>query len=116
MLAGLPNLGLSVGYVNASWTLRSDLAARYLVRLLRHMDRHGYAVAVPVAPRGMERRPLLPLAAGYIQRAAATLPTQGDRAPWLMRQNYTLDAAEMLSAPVTTGMAFTPRRAARAEA
>ena len=91
MVTGLPNLALTVGYVNASWTLRSDLTARLVTRVLRWMEDGGYAVALPVAPAGVGRRRLLDLDAGYLRRAEGQLPAQGDRDPWRMRQNYLLD-------------------------
>ncbi|HEX5968343.1 MAG TPA: NAD(P)/FAD-dependent oxidoreductase [Intrasporangium sp.] len=106
MLGGVPNLAFSLGYVNASWTLRADLAARYVCRLLAHLDRHGLRVAVPQPPEGMARRPLLPLHSGYVRRATATLPAQGDRAPWLMRQSYLPDRRDLLRGDVTASMAF----------
>ena len=106
MLGGVPNLALSLGYVNASWTLRADLAARYVCRLLAHLDKQGLRVAVPQPPQGMDRRPLLPLRSGYIRRAEGTLPRQGDRAPWLMRQSYLPDRRELLRGDVTASMAF----------
>lgn len=108
MLGGVPNLALAIGYVNASWTLRADLASRYLCRLLNHLDANGLRVAVPVPPADLSPRPLLPLASGYVQRAADRLPAQGDRSPWLMRQNYLLDRSEMIRGDLTEGMVFTP--------
>ena len=106
MLSGVPNLALSVGYVSASWTLRSDLAAQYVCRLLAHMDERGWRVAVPVPPTRGVRRPLLPLTSGYIQRAAGEVPQQGEAAPWVMRQNYLLDRRDMLHGDVTEAMSF----------
>ena len=106
MFGDVPNLALSVGYVNASWTLRADLSSRYVCRLLAHMQAHGLRVAVPRPPRGMGENALLPLSSGYVARAASELPHQGDRAPWLMRQNYVLDRREMLHGDVTEGMEF----------
>ena len=106
MFADVPNLAVTIGYVNASWTLRADLASRYVCRLLNHMERNGWRVAVPRAPEGMEGRPLLPLRSGYVERAAGELPQQGDAAPWLMRQNYLLDRRDMLRGDVTEAMAF----------
>src|ERR1039458_6400490 len=47
MLSEVPNLALVFGYTNASWTLKSDLTCRYVCRLLRHMDRDGYASCTP---------------------------------------------------------------------
>ncbi|MFO0665039.1 MAG: NAD(P)/FAD-dependent oxidoreductase [Polyangiaceae bacterium] len=101
MLEGVPNLACSVGYTNASWTLRADLSARYVCRLLRHMDDHGYKEAVARARPEESAAPgpalLGNLASGYVKRAADILPRQGTRAPWIVRQNYVLDfAATML--------------------
>ncbi|HZG88849.1 MAG TPA: NAD(P)/FAD-dependent oxidoreductase [Pseudonocardia sp.] len=109
MLGGVPNLAFSIGYVNASWTLRSDLSARYVCRLLAHLDRHGYATATPVADTVRAQRPLLDLTSGYVQRAADRFPRQGDRAPWTVRQNYPADLLGMFRADVRRDMRFTPR-------
>ncbi|MFL6721997.1 MAG: flavin-containing monooxygenase [Sphingomonas sp.] len=96
MLSGVPNLFVALGYTNASWTLRSDLTARTVCRLLNHMRRSAYAVAVPRPDgSGIERRPVLELSSGYLQRALAQLPSQGHRQPWRVRQNYVADLAAM---------------------
>ncbi len=108
MFGDVPNLAVCVGYVNASWTLRADLASRYVCRLVDHMDRHGWRVAVPRPPSGMSGSALLPLSSGYVTRAADLLPRQGDRAPWLMRQNYLLDRRDLLRGDVTEAMEFAP--------
>ncbi len=90
--SGLPNLAWCVGYTNASWTLRADLTSRNVCRLLNYMDRHGYDQCVPRAEPGeVERRPLLDLSSGYIQRTAEQMPMQGSKTPWYLRQNYILD-------------------------
>ncbi|WP_027927677.1 flavin-containing monooxygenase [Amycolatopsis benzoatilytica] len=117
MLAGVPNLAWCVGYVNASWTLRSDLVSQYVCRLLNHMTRRGYDTCEPAPPAIPEskRRPIMGLTSGYLTRAASVLPRQGDRRPWLMRQNYLLDAADLRLRRLDDGvMRF--RRRARAEA
>ncbi|WP_250008636.1 NAD(P)/FAD-dependent oxidoreductase [Actinoplanes sp. M2I2] len=105
MLSGVPNLAYCIGYVNASWTLRADLSHRYVVRLLRHMDRRGLAVATPTTPSGTGR-PLLDLSSGYVQRALEIFPHQGDRAPWIVRQNYLRDVITTPRADVTRDMTF----------
>ncbi len=108
MLEQVPNLMFTVGYVNSSWTLRADLVARYLCRVLDLMDRKGYAVAAPgKAPAG-ERRPLLDLKAGYVMRALDRLPTLGTRRPWTYAQNYLVEAPELLHGSLRTDMVFTP--------
>jgi monooxygenase len=95
MLSGVPNLALSFGYINASWTLRSDLTARTFCRLLNHMDRKGLAVCSPRAKSNLERRPVIDFSSGYVQRALATFPSQGSRNPWRVQQNYVKDLAAM---------------------
>ena len=91
MLSGVPNFAFAVGYTTSSWTLKIGLLCEYFCRLLAHMDEHGSDVCRPVAP-AMQTRPFLDFGAGYIQRAVATLPRQGDRAPWLTSMDYSDDA------------------------
>jgi monooxygenase len=113
MLSGVPNLAYCIGYTNASWTLRADLSSRYVCRLLTYMDRHGYAVATPNTTSG-GGRPLLDLSSGYVQRALKIFPSQGDRDPWLVRQNYLRDVLTTPRADVTRDMTFMRRVTAHA--
>ena len=106
MLSGVPNAAMCIGYTNASWTLRADLVSRYVCRLLRHMRRHGYAVAVPEPPDDLEPRPILDLSSGYVRRAEGTLPKQGSRAPWDLRQNYVHDLLRSRFTRVGAGLRF----------
>jgi monooxygenase len=108
MLSGVPNFAMCIGYTNASWTLRADLSSKYVCRVLRHMDSHGYAVAVPVHGEDGPARPLLDLSSGYVQRAVSILPKQGSRAPWLIRQNYIVDYFTANYADVSEEMDFRP--------
>ncbi|KGF82841.1 FAD-containing monooxygenase EthA [Massilia sp. JS1662] len=91
MLSGLPNCVMTFGYTNASWTLKADLTAAWVVRLLRHMDRNGQQVAVVHREPGVEPQPFLAFTSGYVQRAQADLPQQGSRKPWQVYQNYVQD-------------------------
>ncbi len=92
MLEGVPNFAFAVGYTNASWTLKCDITARFVSRLLAHMKRRGQVSVRPVAkPDAASDEPMLDLKSGYVERAAALLPRQGARAPWRVRQNYALD-------------------------
>ncbi len=109
MVSGLPNLTLSIGYVNASWTLRADLISRYAVRLLMHMRKHDYGVAVPVAPEGMSAGPIMGLSSGYVQRAIASFPKVGDRMPWKVPQSYVRDKVDFARADVSDSMHFVRR-------
>jgi monooxygenase len=109
LLSGVPNLAICIGYVNASWTLRADLTARYVCRLLAHMDAHGYRTATPQFDGEVAARPLLALTSGYVQRAADVLPKQGVAAPWVLRQNYVVDLLSTRFGDVTRDMVFTAR-------
>jgi monooxygenase len=91
MLSDLPNLAMAFGYTNASWTLKADLTAGYVCRLLNHMARHGHAVAVPRRDPSVAEAPFLGFTSGYVQRALPTLPRQGVRKPWQVHQNYLAD-------------------------
>jgi monooxygenase len=90
MYSGVPNLISIFGYTNASWTLKCELIARFLCRVLDRMAARGSDICVPVNDdAAMPTTPTLDaLTSGYVQRAAAILPRQGDRAPWRMHQNY----------------------------
>ena len=104
MLSDVPNLILFFGYTNASWTLKCDLTARYACRLIRHVDRRGYAICTPRLREAPERLPMLDFSSGYVQRAAAFLPAQGPEAPWRVHQNYLKDLAVMRFGSVTDGV------------
>lgn len=91
MLSGIPNFALAIGYTNASWTLKIGLLCEYFCKLLTYMDAHGHDSVWPVADPTMPTRPLLDFGAGYVQRALATLPKQGEKAPWVMSMSYYAD-------------------------
>lgn len=105
MLEDVPNLALAFGYTNASWTLKCDLTARYACRLIRHMDEQGHGWCVPRQhDPDITAEPLLSFTSGYVQRAAATLPHQGSKAPWRVHQNYLLDLAALSLGSVADGV------------
>jgi monooxygenase len=101
MFTGVPNLAVALGYTNASWTLKCDLVAQYVCRLLNHMDQAGYRQATPREPHpSVSTEPFLDLASGYVLRSIHTLPKQGSRAPWRLYQNYARDVLMMRRGPV----------------
>jgi cyclohexanone monooxygenase len=91
MLSELPNCVMTFGYTNASWTLKADLTAAYVCRLLRYMDRRRVQIAVPRREPGVSPQPFLSFTSGYVQRAQGELPQQGSRRPWQVYQNYLQD-------------------------
>jgi cation diffusion facilitator CzcD-associated flavoprotein CzcO len=105
MFSDVPNLALAFGYINASWTLKCDLTARALCRLLKHMDRHGYVFCTPRGrDAGTARLPMLDFTSGYVRRAEGVLPHQGAKAPWRVHQNYLLDMLVMRFGRVEDGV------------
>jgi monooxygenase len=104
MYSDVPNLASSFGYTNASWTLKSDLTAEYVCRLLNYMDRHGYDTCTPrQRDRSISEQPAVDLSSGYVQRALGELPKQGSKRPWRLHQNYALDILEFRFASVDDG-------------
>jgi monooxygenase len=94
MLDRVPNMVFAIGYTNASWTLKVDLVAQYVTRLLRFMRKRGYATVTARVPAGRLRTsPYIDMSSGYFERSRHALPLQGDRAPWRLRQHYFKDAA-----------------------
>ena len=91
MLSDVPNLALAFGYTNASWTLKADLTASYVCRLLRYMQRHGHRSAMPRRDPAVPAQPFLGFTSGYVQRASDLLPQQGTREPWRLHQSYLAD-------------------------
>jgi monooxygenase len=104
MLSGVPNCAFTVGYTNASWTLKADLTSEYVCRVLAHMDSHGYRKSVPeLSDPSVEEMPLLDFTSGYVQRSLHEFPKQGSKEPWKLRQNYVLDIRTIRRGPIDDG-------------
>jgi monooxygenase len=108
----VPNLGSTFGYINASWTLRSDLIAEYVCRLLHHMSTTDATQCTPrlrPSDANMPQRPWIEnFSSGYMERTMDRFPRQGDREPWINPQNYGRDRKMFRSDPVDDGaMQFT---------
>ncbi len=104
-ISDLPNAAFVFGYTNSSWTLRADLIAHYVCRLINYMDRGGFDIAVPVNDDpSLGPEPFLNLNSGYILRAADRLPQQGSRPPWRNPQNYFLDIAILRMGRINDGV------------
>ena len=110
--SGVPNLASSFGYINASWTLRSDLTCEYVCRLLNHMAKTGTTQCTPQLrdeDLNMPERPWIDsFSAGYMSRVMHMFPRQGNRAPWVNPQNFARDKKMFRRAPLDDGaMQFT---------
>ena len=104
MFADLPNFAFTIGYTNASWTLKADLVADYVCRVLAHLDRTGTDVVVPVPDPGVRDAPFMDFTPGYVLRSLDLLPKQGDREPWRLRQNYFHDIRTIRRGPIDDGV------------
>ena len=105
MFSDIPNFAQVMGYINASWTLKADLASRYLCRLLNHMREHGLSYCVPrTNDPAVERLPIVNFTSGYFQRALDRLPKQGSRPPWCFNQSYLQDRKVLLREPIDDGV------------
>lgn len=92
MLSGIPNMAYTVGYTNASWTLKADLVSEFVCRLLNYMDDNGFDTVVVERPGSdVEERPFMEFTPGYVLRSLDELPKQGSRTPWRLNQNYLRD-------------------------
>lgn len=109
MLAGVPNFSFTVGYVNASWTLRADMVSRYMVKLWRTGQKTGETIYAPASPAVKGDRPLLDLDAGYVRRGAHRFPRQGAERPWTYVQNYLVEIPELTFGNQRRGMEFGAR-------
>ncbi|MFG3303449.1 flavin-containing monooxygenase [Micromonospora chersina] len=107
MLSGVPNFAMTIGYTNASWTLKADLVATYVCRLLRHLDDTGQQIVTPLAPDTTDLVPIIDLRSGYVLRAVDRLPKQGPATPWRLHQNYPRDVLLMRHGRLTdSGVRF----------
>jgi cation diffusion facilitator CzcD-associated flavoprotein CzcO len=94
MFTDVPNLAWVFGYFRASWTLRVDLVADFVVRLLKHMRANGLDEVRPVLRAqdlDMARRPWIDedeFNPGYMLRGMHRLPKRGDDPQWQHTQDY----------------------------
>ena len=111
MYSDVPNLASAFGYTNASWTLKCDLTGEYISRLLNYMDRNGYTQCTPRRnDPAVTEEPVINFSSGYVQRALSSMPKQGSKKPWRLKQNYALDLIGVRFSSVEDGtMEFTRR-------
>ncbi len=101
MLSGVPNLAFTIGYTNASWTLKADLVSEFACRVLNYMDANGYDTVEPIHPGAdVEEAPLFDFSPGYVLRSQDLIPKAGTRAPWRLKQNYFVDVQKIRKSKV----------------
>lgn len=117
MFSDVPNLAYTFGYTNASWTLKADLTAAYVCRLLRTMQARRMRSATPRVGEGEAGdEAFLDFTSSYVQRAIDKFPKQGRRAPWRLHQNYLKDLMALRFGRVDDAMEFSHPEAKRERA
>jgi len=92
MISNVPNMAISVGYTNASWTLKCDLTCDYVCRLLNYMDARNYKICrASHAESNPAKESYWNLNSGYVARAESLFPRQGKAEPWRQYHNYLKD-------------------------
>jgi monooxygenase len=106
MFSNIPNMAGIFGYLNASWTLRVDIVAEYVTRLLRQMDAIGAVAATPTLDPGSEPADddIFDFSSGYIQRGKHLMPRNAAILPWRLNQEYRQDRQDMRQAPIDDGV------------
>jgi cation diffusion facilitator CzcD-associated flavoprotein CzcO len=119
MYSGIPNMAHTFGYINASWTLRADLTAEYVCRLLNHMQDAKQTVVTPTLRPEDNNMPVRDwiedFSAGYMRRMMHLFPKQGND-PWRNTQDYKLDKKMIRQAPIEDGaLVFSAQASSAAE-
>lgn len=106
LLEDMPNAAMIFGYTNASWTLKADISAAYVCRLLKHMRDMGYHSATPRAHQAqpVDASIMDALNSNYVKRASHKLPRQGDKLPWRVLNHYSRDRAMLVDDPIEDGV------------
>lgn len=100
MLDGVPNAIAVIGYTNASWTLGADVAAKSFTRLYAETP-----TATPVCPP-MKAVPFMKMQSTYLLKGRGSMPSAGDKYPWLPRGNYFSDIWEATYGSIRKDMVF----------
>ncbi|TNE34138.1 MAG: NAD(P)/FAD-dependent oxidoreductase [Alphaproteobacteria bacterium] len=109
LFSGVPNLAWVFGYLRTSWTMRADMIAAFVCRLLNHMEEKGAKIVTPELRESDRDMPELPLVdpenfnAGYLTRSMHLMPKQGDRQPWIFSQDYYRERDEIPAADLEDG-------------
>ncbi|OTG99712.1 flavin-containing monooxygenase [Acinetobacter sp. ANC 4973] len=106
MVSDVPNMAMIIGYINASWTLKVDIAAEYICRMINYMDKNGYDEVIAQGDQTelMEDTVMGSLSSGYIARAVDVMPKQGKHAPWNVTNNYLADRKVLKNARFDDGV------------
>lgn len=105
MFSDVPNMALSFGYTNASWTLKCDLVSQYVCRLLNYMEENGHQVCCPKQnDPNLKLVPFLNFSPGYILRVVDKMPKLGAKHPWMIKEHYFYDKKMFTKETVADGI------------
>jgi cation diffusion facilitator CzcD-associated flavoprotein CzcO len=111
MLSGVPNFAFTIGYTNASWTLKADLVSEFVCRLLRHMDEQHVDICVAENnDPSVTEAPLMNFSAGYVLRSIDQFPRAGSRQPWRLGMSYAHDVVRLRHGRIEDGAMRFARR------
>ena len=94
MFTGIPNFVWVFGYFRASWTLRVEMIAEVMCRLLNHMDQTGMRKVTVKVPDELLHLTKLPWVdeeqfnPGYLKRSMHLMPKRLDVSDWQHTQDY----------------------------
>lgn len=97
MFTGVPNMAWVFGYLRAAWTLRADLVADFVCRLLNHMKAQQTQMVTPMLRPEDADMALLPwidpenFNPGYMMRGMHLLPKRGDKPEWAHTQDHWIE-------------------------
>lgn len=109
MFTGVPNMAWVFGYFRASWTLRTDMVADLVCRLLKHMKEKGVSEVVPQLRPQDSNMPILPwidtenFNPGYLLRGMHLWPKRGDKPEWQHSQDYWTEKNQVPCADLEDG-------------
>lgn len=109
MINDVPNMAYVFGYFRHSWTLRVDLVADVVTRVLQRAQELGASTVVPqLRPEdaGMQRRPWSDpdnFNPGYVLRSQHVMFGQGDREPWTHMHEHAQEAQSLPAASLDDG-------------
>jgi len=94
MLSSVPNFAKVFGYLRTAWTMRAELIAQYMARLLVEMVERGAQSVTPTL-RDIDdptaQNPFIDpddFNPKYMRRGGYFWPRQGDHSPWQFSQDY----------------------------
>ncbi|MGB3377811.1 MAG: FAD-containing monooxygenase EthA, partial [Allopontixanthobacter sediminis] len=106
MFSNLPNFAAVFGYLNASWTLRVDIVAEYVCKVMNRMDELGAEIVTPILAEnhGLEEDDIFDFSSGYLQRSKHLMPRNSPVMPWRMNQDYRKDRDDLKNLPIEDGI------------